>query len=721
MALNHILKKLTSGITPYLILGGLIILLFILLSLTLQDASRLSELFLFILGLGIIILLVLIALLTASVRSLFKDIKQKTPGSKFTFRLLFFFATLVLISNVSVYGFSLHFINQGLNSWFDVKVETAMDDAITLSRSAYRVRMRDLSRQNKMVSNALSGLPADQINGQLRRLSELSGALELSVWSTDGQLLFTSINTPDLIPERPNESIFRQMQEAQQAYLGLDPDATGKIRLRTATPIPNTLGASQHFLHVLFAVDENLSMLGQRVEAAYTDYTELVYLRKPLNTIFTLTLTLTVLLTLLGTLWFAVWIARRLVRPLQDLASATESVAAGKYDTQITEHQQDEIGFLARGFNHMTKRLLDSRTAAQHSRSLLEQERLYLGTVLNSLSSGVIALDPQQQIRTANHACSDILHFPLLHQSGLALTKIAETQPHTAPLCDVINTQINTQRNWQQQVEIEYDGQRQTLRCQGVLLTDNACWVVVIDDVTMLLQAQRQAAWGEVARRLAHEIKNPLTPIQLSAERLERKYAPTLSPEQIPTFTKLTHTIVQQVEALKDMVNDFSDYARAPISQQKPVDLNVLIPEILMLYRSNSAHTLSFSSTVPALILSLDSNRIRQLLHNLIKNAIEASEEAALPIVIQLKTTVNLKNNTVILTITDQGPGIAEDIHATMFEPYTTNKVTGTGLGLAVVKKIVEEHNGEICLKTPSEVGTCIIITLPFLDKETVS
>jgi two-component system, NtrC family, nitrogen regulation sensor histidine kinase NtrY len=720
MALKFI-KRLSSGPAPYFTLGGLLLTLAYLLSAATQDSSRLNDLFLILFGVGILSLILLTAILIRSLIRLYRDFKRHEAGSRLTIRLVTLFVMLILVSTTIVYSFSIHFLHRGINSWFDVKVEQALNDSLELSRTAFGIRLRTLLRQTRMMSGVLSELPESDINHNLRELTQLSGALELSIWSTDGKLVTSSIENPAImVPDRPNEAIFRQLQQ-EQDYIGLDPGENDELQLRAAVRIPKKpLQPEDRILHVLFPVNEHLSSLGKTVQNAYTDYKELSYLRKPLITIFTLTLSLIVLLTVIASIWFAIWISRRMVQPLQELADGTQSVASGNYNTQLTAAGHDEIGFLVRSFNQMTQRLTQARNATQRSHRQLEQQTNYLGTVLGSLSSGVITLDDKHHLKTANVTSSTILDINLQHRLESPLTKLSEKHESLQDFVQMVLDQIQQHRSWQQQLELHPNKRRQTLMCRGTPLPNEAGWVIVFDDVTTLIQAQRNAAWGEVARRLAHEIKNPLTPIQLSAERLQRKYLPLLPDDQTELLNKLTNTIIQQVDAMKDMVNDFSDYARNPGLQLAEHALTDLIQEVLTLYQNNPLHNISLLESQEPLSVKIDSNRFRQVLHNLVKNAIEASEEARLPVVIELsyKRINDNYSSWLELKICDHGPGIPEEMLSKLFEPYATNKIKGTGLGLAIVKKIIEEHHGIVWAENISPIGACIMIRLPMEDSK---
>lgn len=709
-------KFLRTGITPYALLGLSLLALAYLLSAATQDSSRLNDLFIFILGLGIAILILLVAILSRSLYRLYRDFKQKKEGARLTLRLVSLFALLILVSTTIVYSFSIHFLHRGINSWFDVKVEQALNDSLELSRTAFGIRMRTLLRQTRMMSGLLSELPDRDMNHNIRELTQLSGAIELSLWTMSGQLITTSLENPGLsIPSRPNEAIFHQLEQDED-YIGLDPDHDNlQLRAAVRLPIKSAL-QEERFLQVIFPVNAHLSSLGKTVQNAYTDYKELSYLRSPLIGVFTLALSLIVLLTLLASIWFAIWISRRIVQPLQELAEGTQAVASGNYNTKLSSASgHDEIGFLVRSFNQMTQRLTQARHATQNSHRLLEQQTNYLSAVLGSLSSGVITIDNKYILQTTNTASNKILHIDLKQHLKSVIAKMGEQHRHIRPLISLIENQISLGNSWQQQVELQQKKGLQTLMCRGTLLPNNTGWVIVFDDVTTLLQAQRNAAWGEVAKRLAHEIKNPLTPIQLSADRLQHKYLPLVPEDQTHTLTKLTDTIISQVEAMKEMVNDFSDYARNPGLQLHSQSIGELIREVLALYQSNPHHQFTLLNSSEELKLNIDSTRIRQVLHNLFKNAIEASEEAelAVDIVLSYHSIHVDEHHWLEIKLHDHGPGIPDDMVNRLFEPYATNKAKGTGLGLAIVKKIIEEHHGHVWAENTEPTGACIIIRLP--------
>lgn len=712
----RIIRRLSNGTAPYFSLAVMLLVLAYLLSAATQDSSRLNDLFLIIFGIGLACLITLTALLARSLYRLYRDFKRKTAGSRLTLRLVSLFVLLIVGSTSIVFSFSVHFLQRGINSWFDVRVEQALEDSLELSRSAFGIRMRTLLRQTRMMAGLLGELPDHQLGHSLRELTRLSGALELAIWTEDGRLVVSSIENPAIIvPDRPDQAIINQLQQGED-YISLDPGQGDSLKLRSAVQIPkiNVLD-EQRILQVLFPVNEHLSSLGQNVQDAYTDYKELSYLRKPLVTIFTLTLSLIVFLTVLASIWFAIWISRRIVQPLQALAEGTQSVASGNYNLQLNASGHDEIGFLVRSFNQMTQRLTQARNASQRSHRLLEQQTSYLTTVLGSLSSGVVTIDKDHYLRTANVSSSKILGVNLQQRLESSLDNLAKINDNLRAFTLLFTTMAVKAVAWQQQLELYHPKGKQTIMCHGTPLPADSGWVVVFDDITALLQAQRNAAWGEVARRLAHEIKNPLTPIQLSAERLQHKYVSLVPADQADTLTKLTDTIVQQVEAMKDMVNEFSDYARSPSLQLEQIYIGEFIREILTLYQSNNHHQFALLNSAEDIGIRVDRNRFRQVIHNLLKNAIEASEEAGLhvDIVISYHALVHQNRRWLEITVTDQGPGFPKEMINTLFEPYATTKVKGTGLGLAIVKKIIEEHGGDVWAENLEAEGAGIIIRLP--------
>ena len=464
----------------------------------------------------------------------------------------------------------------------------------------------------------------------------------------------------------------------------------------------------------LYPVPQQLSQLADTVQRSYTQYAYLVQLRKPLKTTFALILSFVVLLSLIAAVYGAFFAATRLVQPVQDLIAGTRAVAKGNYDTQLPLPSRDELGFLVTSFNDMTKRLGRAREETRRSQQAVEAERAGLAVILARLSTGVVSLEPDLTVRTANQAAGAILGV------GRRFDEAADAGPLFAQFMASVKPRLEAaESDWREQIELLSDSGKRVLMCACTALPNELGgapgMVLVFDDITTLLQAQRDAAWGEVARRLAHEIKNPLTPIQLSAERIQRKFSGSMNPEDAQVLERATHTIVAQVEAMKQMVNAFSEYARAPDMHFSRFDLNQLITEVVDLYRVQASAVdikLSLEPGLPE--MSADRIRIRQILNNLVTNSLEALEgRADARVEIETHLVDDGARPSVAVVVSDNGPGFNRDLIGTVFDPYVTSKPKGTGLGLAIVKKIVEEHGGRIEADNQRTAGARVRILLP--------
>jgi two-component system, NtrC family, nitrogen regulation sensor histidine kinase NtrY len=446
----------------------------------------------------------------------------------------------------------------------------------------------------------------------------------------------------------------------------------------------------------------------------------MVFLREPLKSTLTLTLTVVLMLSLLAAIYGAFVLSRRLVAPIQDLVAGTRAVAQGDYDMQLPTPARDEIGFLISSFNDMTQRLATARREASLSQALVEAERTNLEVILARLSTGVVALDSDLKIRTANQASGSILNVNLENRVGEYLPEVAKNEPLLEQFVDVARVHLDAgETEWREQIVLRGEVGRRVLTCACTTLPSDedtpGGYVIVFDDITALLQAQRDAAWGEVARRLAHEIKNPLTPIQLSAERMRHKYLDSMSEEDAQILDRATHTIVQQVEAMKEMVNAFSDYARAPDMDLGRFDLDKLVHEVVDLYRAKDSGVeivVTSDPTIP--LIDADIGRVRQILHNLARNAIEALENTKDGRIDVHVSTAEIEGvEMALIKVEDNGPGFRTGSVSQVFDPYVTTKPKGTGLGLAIVKKLVEEHVGTIRAENRKDGGAMISIRLP--------
>jgi nitrogen fixation/metabolism regulation signal transduction histidine kinase len=444
------------------------------------------------------------------------------------------------------------------------------------------------------------------------------------------------------------------------------------------------------------------------------------YLRQPLKDTLSLTLTVVFMLSLLAAVYGAFVLSRRLVAPIQDLMAGTRAVAEGDFDTRLPTPTRDEIGFLINSFNDMTKRLASARREASLSQAMVEAERTNLEVILARLSTGVVALESDMRIRTANQASGGILNVDLERRAGENLLEVAKGESLLEQFVDVARVHLDAgETEWREQIVLRGEMGRRILTCACTALPGDedhaAGYVIVFDDITALLQAQRDAAWGEVARRLAHEIKNPLTPIQLSAERMRRKYLGTMDAEEAQILDRATHTIVQQVEAMKEMVNAFSDYARAPDMDIGLFSIDKLVHEVVDLYRAQESDIDIVLTSDPSMpMIEADMGRVRQILHNLLRNATEALENQADGQIEVHVSAAEINNVQIVhIEVQDNGPGFREGSLAQVFDPYVTTKPKGTGLGLAIVKKLVEEHVGTIRAFNGRNGGAVISIRLP--------
>lgn len=716
------LKRLMSGSLPVVVLFALLLTALYVMSGATYNSALFGRLYSVLLGVNILALVLLVALIGKNLYRLVGQYRRGAPGARLTARLVVMFAVLSVAPVSVVYYFAVDFLHRGIDSWFDVRVEQALDDALVLSRTSLNMRMRELLRQTRMMAGSLADVSDGMAAITLNDLRSDSNASELALFSAGGRIVAaSSFETGSIVPARPDDATFLQVRDGRD-YVGLDPIGSSGLYIRVAVGIPGSNPAQEpYILQALYPVTERISALASSVQDAFAQYTELAYLRQPLKYSFTLTLSLVLLLTMLSAVWAAFYSARRLVAPISDLAEGTRAVAAGDYDKRLPLPGKDELGFLVRSFNEMTRRLAVTRHAADRSQQQAEQQRGYLEAVLAHLSSGVLTFDMEHRLITHNAAAARILGADLEQISGGSLRDLKATEPHTHHFADLIGPHLETSSGgWREEVILFGRGGRQVLMCRGTALPGvgdmPAGHVIVFDDVTTLIEAQRDAAWSEVARRLAHEIKNPLTPIQLSAERLRHKYLGTMQPKDAEVLDRATHTIVQQVESLKKLVGAFSNYARMPSIQLEPVDLNRVINEVLELYRTAGAAKLLVRLDPQAPRIEGDVGRLRQLLHNLIKNALEATAGTG-----QARVTVSTRCmeeaacRYVEMRVRDSGPGIPEEILGHLFEPYVTTKPKGTGLGLAIVKKIVEEHGGIVWAENTAPAGASVVVRLPVM------
>ncbi len=710
--------KTSRGFGLTLVLSLLLLGASVFLSQSAQDGDLFGDYYTALIILNAVGIAILALLTFIQVRRLFSAFRARTLGSRLTLRFIATFAVLTLVPLAMVYYFSVQFLSRSIDSWFDVRIEKALDDALLLGRSTLEATKLEVIRQARIAGRRIELTTSSvQLYSLLDRIRETRGFDEMSLHSSTGRILASSSNLSiSLVPDAPGEQVLGKVRR-DSLYAEFEPTDDGGLRLRVAVPVSGlSVSSPSRVLQILYPLPLRYSRLGESVESASSEYDRLKYLRGPLTLSFVLSLTLITLMTLLMALWASIYLAQRMLAPLRDLAEGTRAVSRGNYDTILPVDSADELGVLVDSFNRMTQEISRAQQNALESQRRAESEHAYLDTVLTHLSAGVLSFNGAQQLRTCNTAAARILGSDLGSSIGKPINQLAAVLPGASALFDAIQQGMEKRvPEWQREVSISGHEGRQILILSGTRVDSDELdtgHVVVFEDATELLKAQRDAAWGEVARRLAHEIKNPLTPIQLSAERIRNKYLSTLDAEQREILDRSTRTIVQQVEAMKTMVNAFSEYARPAPLQRITTDLNQLITDTVELFRSGTtAVTLQVEPDSDLESIEIDPNSFRQVLNNLIINAQDALAGNTGTVII--RTEYDSGTDTVTLTVQDDGPGFDADKMDRIFEPYVSSKEKGTGLGLAICRRIVEEHGGTIRASNAQPVGAAVIISLP--------
>ncbi len=667
-----------------------------------------------LLGLGGGLALGLMALIGYQLMVLRKKLRDRVFGSKLTKRLMLVFALMALIPGGLVYAISYQFLQRSIESWFNVRVDDSLKSGINLARNALENSRDQLAQKAESMAQALASSQAIEA-ATLNRLREQHSIEEATLMTPRGKIIAQSgVEPVALLPDLPSAAVLRQVR-LQQEVRSIEQIPDRGLYLRVIVPVNVlTIADDIRILQVLQRVPPSIAREAELVEKGYKDYQELLLARNDLKNIFTLTLTLAMLLTLFSALALAFVLSERLSAPLSALAEATRAIAKGDYSRLNPVKSRDEFGVLTQSFNTMTRQIADATDAMERNQQLLVNSKTYLETILSNLTSGVLTFDERLYVKTMNAAANAILAVPGGAFHGIKLSEWPRHVQSVAPFAEIALRQFASSgmRQWEEQMEYRRaDGQQRTLLIRGTRLgkSGESGYVVVFDDVTHLIQAQRDAAWGEVARRLAHEIKNPLTPIQLSAERLQQKLQDKLPDHEADILRRATGTIVNHVAALKGMVDDFTQYAHASRMNAKAVNLNELVREVLVLYEAMGvAIEPRLTESLPSIYA--DPAMLRQVLHNLFQNAIDALTGVENP---RILVATTMGTGGVLLTVRDNGTGIAEGVMGRIFEPYVTTKPKGTGLGLAIVKKIVDEHHGRILVENVKPHGATVSIVLP--------
>jgi len=739
----------TRALRYLLIAAAMTVSMLLFLLATVSDNARLFDSYYsWIVGANVLVGTALFVLVLFLLARLMSRYRRKRFGSRLMTRLVLMFTLIGVLPGLVIYLVSVQFVSRSIESWFNVKVETALESGLTLGRSALDASLKDLRLKARAVASELSEMPDSMLAAQLARSIERNQLNEAIVVSGTGQLVAsTSSALSNLVPDMPTTAMISRAKSmggyglieggsegpssTTDGETHSSTNAKGGLRLRVLVTIRGdgslmSLNSQPRYLQVTQAVPEQLSANAEALRIAYGEYQERSLARAGLRNFYLITLTLTLLLAIFAAMVSAFLLATDLAQPLLLLAEGTKAVAEGDLSPRPIAASSDELGTLTKSFNIMTSQLADARESVERNRKEVEDAKAYLESVLANMSAGVMVLDDQLRLVTFNASAEKILYQNLWPYLGLSFASIDTLAAFSAPIVEAFSGQSAHAamsdgdpliQQWQQQIEIprRLIGQKVdteiTLLARGARLPvgTGLGHVVVFDDISDLISGQRSTAWAEVARRLAHEIKNPLTPIQLSAERLMMKLQTKLSGDDAALLERGTNTIVNQVVAMQQMVDNFRDYAKTPPPVLKPLELNHLITEILDLYgglRSNEQLVTHLENDLPKIMG--DATQLRQVVHNLLQNAQDATSELNGERAPQIDVrTESIRYSdadgatriAVSLSITDNGPGFDSKVMARAFEPYVTSKPRGTGLGLPVVKKIVEEHGGRIELQ----------------------
>jgi nitrogen fixation/metabolism regulation signal transduction histidine kinase len=718
LELNPVTRILAPRALRYVLLGCAVlgtVFLFLL-----ATASANTELFASNYNLLLVLNGTMVALLMGLVGyqlwRLRKNLKAGVFGSRLAIRLVLLFALVAVLPGALLYGVSVQFLGKSIESWFDVRVDKALEGGLNLGRGALDYLLKETTNKASQLALTLQEGDAASMPQRLNRASEQAGIYEAALFTSSGGVLgVAGISGSTLTPEPPPAQALRRAR-LQQPYSAIDQTTDQGMLLRVVVPV-NTSdpGEPLRLLQVVEPVPRQLQLDAEKVQAGYRDYQEISFSRAALKRLYALTLTLTLLLALFSALGLAVVLSEQVSGPLGLLAEGTRAVAQGDFSRRHPVQSRDELGVLTESFNTMTAQLAEAQQKAEESRNAIETTNAYLESILSNLSAGVLAFDSAFRLRTANPSAAVILQQPLANLIDVPLSDWARRLPPLAGFSELVADGFRGGRDgqWQRQAEVTVSNHTRVLLMRGSRLPGEpvAGFVVVFDDVTELAEAQRDAAWAEVARRLAHEIKNPLTPIQLSAERLAVKLGGKLAAGDEETLTRATRTIVAQVGAMKHMVDDFAIYARqSRPGRMQPVDINALLLDVLGLYENLRPHvSLKLAEGDP--VIHGEPTRLRQVIHNLLQNAIDAQADSPDP---AYDIGLEVRSDEVALSIGDRGGGFPDDVVRRAFEPYVTTKAKGTGLGLAIVKKIAEEHHGRVTIENRSPHGAVVTLYLPF-------
>jgi nitrogen fixation/metabolism regulation signal transduction histidine kinase len=676
-------------------------------------------------GLAVLVIYQVVLLLRARRANVF--------GARLTTRMMMFFAVVAVLPGALVYAISVQFLSSSIESYFDTRIDKALDTGLQLGRTALNQPLKELVRQAESMAASLAVSEPGAARAALNDLREQFGVANAALLTGGGTLIAQATESVQALPPALPSAIELRQVRAQQTLSLVEPAVDSGLQLKVVVPV-RAADASIPFriLLVTQPVPALLREQSERVEAGFKDYQELSFQRTALKRLFALALTLTLMLALLTALALASIFSERLAQPLARLAEGTLAVADGDFSRRQPVLGRDELSVLTQSFNTMTSQLDEARTRDLANRREVETSNLYLESILKNLSAGVLVFSDAFVLRVANAAASVVLQARIDERVGETLSAWAMADPALATFADIVsrNFASSGENDWQREQELMVSGNARTFILRGArrVVADVGARIVVFDDITEVLQSQRDTAWAEVARRLAHEIKNPLTPIQLSAERLEMKLSPRLSEPDAEILRRGTTTIVNQVTAMKNMVNDFAIYARRPRpGSLQAVDIEALLNETLELYASYPVK-LSLDWHSSGRMIRGETTRLRQVVHNLMQNAVDACvDRADGQVLVEACEREALgqdgKQETereLLLRFCDNGAGFSDAVKQRAFEPYVTTKPKGTGLGLAIVKKIIDEHKGRISVDNAASGGAVVTVIFPLLAAEKI-
>ena len=690
----------------YLLTSALVISLSLLLILirSLSNSDFISsETFQLLLKINLAFVVLLFIFIALQVYRLFKEVKKEVTGSRLTLRLVISYSIMIIVPLMVLYFVSVNFLTKSIESWFNVRVESALESGLNIGQKTLDILRKDVELKSRSISYSLSNSNIKEFNLVLSDLTEKFDIYDAMIIDEENRIL--------AISSRDNIEIDLVLPDEQDLILAntgfhgkIDITEESNIFLKTFQPYISIDDKIQKKFYLIITqkIPESISQAALSVESVFEDYQALTFSRNSLKVIYQITLSIILFLAILLSMSLALYFSRRFTMPLSILSEATQSIAKGNFKKKIPDQGKDELGMLVRSFNTMTTKLESANKTLELNRQRIESSRNFLEGIINNMSSGIIVIDPKSNIRLTNKLASKLLGFNLELLIGQRFNQILE---HGNQFEEIV-TLINKSKGNYKEKAFTLKFKRRILSIQ---LTEqdtgkNKNKIILIDDISEITAAQRNEAWSEVARRLAHEIKNPLTPIQLSAERIDHKFSKQLEKKDQTILSDITKTIINQVDAIKKMVNEFTEYSRSPELTKSEINLVDLLNEIVNLFQKDDLK-IKISSRSKKINFTCDEIKIRQVFVNLINNAYEAKkEDNPCEIDIKLRNT----KNAVILNFTDNGSGINDDIN--IFEPYVTTKKTGTGLGLAVVKKIIDEHDGSISIKNNKFSGANVEI-----------